>query len=85
MNDAGNDHRRSTWFVGYRFTSNENAVKEKLKNRAASLGLIFANNRPNHASILDGQKILSQGGDVTKANTVWIRALGDHPITGKEQ
>ena len=69
--------------VGYRFYANDNAVKEKLKSRAASLGLIFSTNRPNHKPYLDGTKQWN-GGNITQARTVWIRALGDHPIDNSD-
>lgn len=76
VNDAGKNAKRSTWFVGYRFSANENAVKEKLKGRAKSLGLFFAMNRPNHGTILNG--------DVQKAKTVWIKVFGDAAANGRE-
>ena len=77
VNDAGKNAKRSTWFVGYRFSANDTAVKEKLKDRAKSLGLIFAMNRPNHGTILNN-------GDVRKAKTVWLRVFGDAAANGKE-
>lgn len=41
INDAGKNAKRSTWFVGYRFSANDSAVKEKLKSKSQSIGLIF--------------------------------------------
>ena len=35
------DLGRQTWYVGYRFTENEEAVKEKLRARKESAGLVF--------------------------------------------
>lgn len=34
-------------------------------------------NRPNHGTILNG-------GDVTRAKTVWIKVFGDAAVNGKE-
>ena len=46
------------------------------KRRAKSLGLIFAMNRSNHGTILNG--------DVQKAKTVWLRVFGDAAANGRE-
>ena len=69
---------RYTWFVGYRFKSNEGRVKEKLKARAKSMGLTFAGRIPNYerlALISD-----DQGRDVnysTGDDVVWLRVFGE--------
>lgn len=84
VNDAGKWERRGTWFVGYRFAENEDIIKQKLKGRAGSLGLIFSKNRPNHGVILDGKSVVSQGGDVTQAKTVWMRVLESHPLDNSD-
>ena len=34
-------YHRQTWYVGYRFTEKEDAVKEKLRGRKDSAGLVF--------------------------------------------
>lgn len=63
--------------MGYRFSANDSAVKEKLKSKSQSIGLIFAMNRPNHGTILNG-------GDVKRAKTVWIKVFGNAAVNGKE-
>ncbi len=60
--DAGGNNR-TTWYVGYRFdTKTEAAVKEKVKARKDSLGLIFVDEKPNKGS-----------GD----GRVWMKVMGD--------
>ena len=60
--DAGGVNR-TTWYVGYRFdTKTEAAVKEKVKARKDSLGLIFVDYSPNNGS-----------GD----GRVWMKVMGD--------
>lgn len=60
--DAGSGNR-TTWYVGYRFDiKTEAAVKEKVKARKDSLGLIFVDEEPNHGK-----------GD----GRVWMKVMGD--------
>lgn len=53
---------QSTWFVGYIFSKGEDAIKEKLKNKASSLGLRFAGTDPQ------------KKGD----EAVWMKVLGEY-------
>ena len=57
---------RTTWFVGYRFNSNElNTIREKLRGRAKTLGLRFAGDYPN--------SVAKEGAETT----IWLRVVGD--------
>ena len=68
-------NRRSTWYVGYKFIKGEESVKEKLKGRAKSVGLIFSSEYPNPKN--DDPKQSNDTGD----STVWMHVLGDLSTT----
>ena len=59
---------RYTWFVGYKFKADESAVKEKIRARSKSLGLLFAGYIPNF-----------NGDDI-----VWLRVFGEWEKPVKE-
>lgn len=65
--DAGKDKEgkgtahRDTWYVGYRFTSSEGSVKEKLRGRLKTLGMHFAGDYPAR----------------TGEATIWLKVFGD--------
>ncbi|MBQ7561868.1 MAG: type II secretion system protein [Synergistaceae bacterium] len=58
--DAGSGYR-STWYVGYKFASNEDSIKEKLKGRLKTLGMILRGNTPNK----DGETV------------IWLKVMGE--------
>ena len=72
---------RSTWYVGYRFKDGEEAVKEKVKARSKSFGLIFSGMYPNPG--LENLSLISDDVDVEGDDTVWMYVLGDFRKTEK--
>ncbi|MBQ9419466.1 MAG: type II secretion system protein [Synergistaceae bacterium] len=64
--DAGGSDR-TTWYVGYRFNDGEDTVREKIRNRASSLGLHFTDTTPN-----SGAKT-----KVGEGKIVWMKVMGD--------
>lgn len=71
---------RTTWYVGYQFSKDEERVKEKVMARAASAGLIFAQKWPDPRRS-DWNK-LARVKDLTGYETVWMYILGDFSETG---
>ncbi|MBQ7577739.1 MAG: type II secretion system protein [Synergistaceae bacterium] len=58
--DAGGTNR-NTWYVGYKFASNEDSIKEKLKGRLKTLGMILRGNTPNNS----GETV------------IWLKVMGE--------
>ena len=71
--------QRTTWYVGYKFKKNEEAVKRKLKDRIKSAGLVFAQKWPNPEDI--DQNKLAKSPNLEGYETVWIHVLGDSSYT----
>lgn len=74
---------RSTWYVGYRFKDDEEAVKKKVKARSNTYGLVFSGMFPN-PGLLDSSLTSDDiDGKVEGDDTVWLYVLGNFRKTEK--
>ena len=76
------EYYRRVWFVGYRFNKGEEAVREKMKARSDSTGLIFSGKYPNPGR--HNLSLISDDRDVEGDETVWLYVLGDFNRTERD-
>ncbi|MBQ7561869.1 MAG: type II secretion system protein [Synergistaceae bacterium] len=65
---SGTESSKKGWYVGYKFASNEDSVKEKLAGRAKTIGLKFGTDAAENLSDTVGNN--------TSVTSVWMKVLG---------